>query len=156
MSNSVQPVWQAALPLQQQSVMWLALRGPDGIPKSHPCKDVQRAYRGSVLKAARFNRELYWGERADSFMSLNVFADDGAWKAAVDRFWDDVDALPLHFVMHLAHGAQVLGYKHPDPEFRHRWLEFYLRACTEFHLAPELEPALDDRLNDWGQVDWAD
>lgn len=152
---SCQPLWQAQLPLQQQSVLWAALRGPDGIPKGHPCKDVSRAYRGTVLVAARYARELRWGECADSFMSLDKFADADVWAGVVSSFWHEVDALPLHFVMHLIHGAQILGYKHPDSRFSERWLEFYEIGCNEFHLNPESEKEMDERLNDWGQAEWS-
>jgi hypothetical protein len=37
--------WMDDLPMQQQSVVVLATRGPDGVAKHHPCKDVVRAYR---------------------------------------------------------------------------------------------------------------
>lgn len=34
-SISVQPEWCLSLPIQQQSVLFLAARGPDGIKKRH-------------------------------------------------------------------------------------------------------------------------
>jgi hypothetical protein len=52
------------------------------------------------------------------------------------------------------HGAQILGYKHPDERFRERWLGFYLRAVEEFHLQPETETQMDTRLGDWNQEHW--
>lgn len=143
---SVQPEWCLSLPLQQQSVLLLAARGPDGIPKTHPCKDVQRAYRGTVLVAAARRRELHYGEKADSFMSLDGFATE--WSTIVRRFFEVVDELPHHFTLHLLHGAEILGYKHPDQRFRGRWLEFYKTGCTDMHLWPETEMELDNRLND--------
>jgi hypothetical protein len=76
---SVQPEWCRALPLQQQSVMLLAARGPDGVTKMHPCKGVVVAYRGCVLLAAKYGRELRFGERADSFMSLDAFCSAGSY-----------------------------------------------------------------------------
>lgn len=151
---SVQPAWMTELSLQQQSVLFLAARGPDGIAKAHPCKDVQRAYRGTVLLAGRYGRPLTWGEQGDSFMCLQQFADLDAWRSVLDRFFDAQDALPHHYLMHLMHGAQILGYKHPDERFRDRWASYYFRAVDDLHLFAENERDMDHRLGDWGQNEW--
>jgi hypothetical protein len=163
--RSVQPTWMVMLPLQQQSVLLLAARGPDGIGKSHPAKVVQRAYRATVLLAGRYGRPLEWGEKGDSFMCLEQFArndpkvgEDGwklpTWADAVDDFFREMDTLPHHFLMHLYHGAQILGYKHPDSRFANRWGSFYLRACDDLHLQHENERQMDARLWDWGRAEW--
>jgi len=156
MHKSVQPEWCTALPLQQQSVLLLAARGPDGIAKDHPCKEIQRAYRGTVFLAAKYGRLLKFGEKADSFMSLNVFADPDGWAAAVKAFFHTVDSLPHHFVMHLMHGAQILGYKHPDNRFAERWRQFYCMACEDMHLTEETEEEMDRRLSDWMRKLWSE
>ena len=153
---SIQPEWCRSLPIQQQSVLFLAGRGPDGIPKYHPCKAVQIAYRGSVFVAAKYGRCLEWGEKADSFMSLDVFANEVEWRRAVQQFFAHHDELPHHYIMHLMHGAQILGYKHPDNRFRGRWGQFYIDTCFEMHLMPESGPDMDRRLGDWGREYWGD
>jgi hypothetical protein len=66
--RSVQPPWCVELPLQQQSVLFLAGRGPDGLAKSHPCKAIHVAYRGTIFMAGKYGRMLEWGEKADSFL----------------------------------------------------------------------------------------
>ena len=152
MTLSVQPEWCRALPLQQQSVMLLAARGPDGVAKVHPCKGVVVAYRACVLVAAKYGRELRFGERADSFMSLGAFAED--WVVPVQDFMDHKDALPFHYVMHLLHGAEILSYKHPDGRYQARWEYFYKRLCSDMHLTPETEAEMDKRLSDWNQEHW--
>jgi hypothetical protein len=151
---SVQPEWCLALPIQQQSVLLLAARGPDGIAKAHPCKDIQRAYRGTVLIAAKYGRPLSWGEQADTFMSLGPISIDIRWGEILTRFFDHADDLPHHFLMHLIHGAQIVGYKHPDKRFRDRWLHFYHTAVSEFHLNCETEEQMDRRLGDWQRKHW--
>lgn len=151
---SVQPEWARRLPIQQQSVLFLAARGADGIPKFHPTKRVQRAYRASVFMAARYGRMLTIEDEGDSFMSLEDFEDNKAWVSACTSFFDNVDSLPHHFLLHLIHGAEILGYKHPDPMFRSYWMHFYDTACHHFHMNMETEAEMDARLNDWGQVDW--
>jgi len=154
MNGSVQPSWATALPLQQQSVLFLAGRGPDGVSKHHPCKPVHIAYRGCVFVAAKYNRLLEWGEKADSFMSLDVFADPLQWGAAVEAWFDHNGSLAHHYLLHFYHGAEILGYKHPDARFRDRWSEFYRRACEAMHVNPETEKQMDQRLGDWGREHW--
>lgn len=149
--GSLQPEWQTDLSIQMQSVLMLALRGPDGIPKSHPCKDVQRAYRGTVIIAAERGRLLAFGEEADSFMSMDLFADWSLWKKITNSFFNEVDQLPHHFTMHLLHGAEILGYKHPSQDYRDRWIHFYYEGCRDMHVRPETELRLNLRLDDWEQ-----
>lgn len=146
--TSVQPHWCRGLSIQQQSVLFLGARGPDGVGKHHECKNVVRAYRACVLIAAERKRELNWGERADSFMSLDRFAELRDWRNDVQAFLDTIDELPYHYVMHLVHGAQILAFHHPEQRFRIRWDEFYLLCCEHMHLNPETIEQMDDRLND--------
>lgn len=152
MSNagkSVQPKWCIELPLQQQSVLLLAARGPDGIGKYHPTKRVQRAYRACVLKGAYYGDVLpldYIGR--NSFMELVEFADLETWVKVVNTFFEYADDLQHHFLMHLIHGAEILAYKHPDVNYRTRWFDFYLAAVQDMHLTIETEAELDARLND--------
>jgi hypothetical protein len=152
--RSVQPEWCLALPIQQQSVLLLAARGPDGIAKAHPAKRIQRAYRACVLVAARYGRSLSWNEKADTFMCLLEFSDSAKWTHAVEQFFLHADDLPHHFFMHLIHGAEILGYKHPDPRFRERWIDFYRQAVKDFHLTAETEQEMDARLSDWNRAFW--
>lgn len=152
--KSVQPEWCTALPLQMQSVLFLAGRGPDGAIKHHPCKAIHVAYRGCVFLAGKYGRELRWGEKADSFMSLDGFADDEWWDSMVRCFFDSNGDLAHHYLLHFYHGAEILGYKHPDPRYRARWHGFYLRACEAMHINPETEAQMDERLGDWDRKHW--
>jgi hypothetical protein len=151
---SVQPEWCQFLPLQQQSVLLLAARGPDGIAKAHPCKRIQLAYRATVLKAAYYGREMRYWEKADTFMSLEEFSSDDLWQELIRDFFQHADSLPHHYYMHLIHGAEILGYKHPDERFRQRWSDFYFRCVKDSHLRPETESEMDERLSDWGRQAW--
>lgn len=151
---SVQPEWCRELTIQQQSVLFLAARGPDNISKSHPCKEVVRAYRGSVLVDAKLGVPCPWGHHLNSFVSMKLFAYEYNWGLVVDAYFEEVDGIPHHYHMHLMHGAEILGYKHPDVRYRQRWLDFYKRCCADMHVNPETEQQLDDRLNDWGREYW--
>jgi len=146
------PDWTEALPLQQQAVLVLALRGPDGFPKFYPaCKDILYYYRACVLKAAHFGRMLRDGEHCGSLMTLRGFSKDDLWQNCLNRFQEIEDELPIHFYTHLMHGAQVLAYKHPDLLTRSRWLSFYFQCCAYLHLPPEPETNMDERLADFGR-----
>lgn len=151
---SVQPLWMRALPLQQQSVLFLGARGPDGTAKFHPCKPVVIAYRATVFIAAKYGRSLNWGEKADTFMSLDIFADADRWDQAVATWFENNGSLPHHYLLHFYHGVEILGYKHPDVRFRDRWLGFYYKACDEMHVRQETEEQMDKRLADWERRFW--
>jgi hypothetical protein len=148
--ESVQPDWCRLLTFQQQSILFLASRGPDGIPKDHPVKDIQRALRGCVFKAAFRHRLLEYGEAADSFMSMDKFGSAEWFELIFDVFFKTCDQLPHHYLMHLIHAAEILGYKHPDSRFKTRWLAFYYKNCEALHMTPETEEQMDIRLNDFG------
>lgn len=157
MSNSVFQDWYADLSMQQQSVLVLACRGPDGVAKFAPCKEIVVRYRASVLKAAYLGRAMYIDEGDDTtFMSLLHFSDDMWWEGTVDLFFRNVDELPHHYYLHLLHGAEIIGYHHPHALFRRRWLNFYFDGCHDMHMNPETQAQMDNRLNDWGQQHWDD
>lgn len=147
--------WIFALPMQQQSVLVLALRGPDGIAKHHPAKRIIRHYRAAVLKAAYLGRPMRAGEGDDTtFMDLLGFDSDWAWELMLKDWFDYVDSIPHHYYLHLVHGAQIAGYKMPSKYFRDRWREFYYRACVDLHVNPETEAQMDKRLCDWNRAHW--
>lgn len=154
--RQVFPEWMTQLGMQQQSVLMLGARGPDGIAKIHPCKDVVRAYRGTVFKAAKYGRLLDWGEKADSFMSLDLLGNFSEWRQVVRNYFNVVDELPHHYHSHLLHGAQILGYKHPMMSFKAAWNFFYMTACDDAHMNAESEQEMDARLSDWDQQFWRD
>lgn len=145
---SVQPEWMKELPFQQQSVLFLASRGPDAVEKYHTCKEIQRAYRACVFIAAKHGkRMLEFGEDGDSFMSLRRFSTI-MWNEDIENFLSHIDSLPLHYVTHIMHGAEILAYKHPDERFKRKWLEFYIAICNYMHVTPETPLDMDMRLKD--------
>jgi hypothetical protein len=147
--------WLFDLTMQQQSVLVLGCRGPDGIAKFHPTKLIVARYRATVLKAAYLGRPMRVDEGDDTtFMTLIGLSDDAEWMAICKQFFDHVDEVPHHYYMHLMHGAEIAGYKHPHELFRRRWNGFYLRSCHDLHLNPETEPEMDSRLCDWSQRFW--
>lgn len=145
------PDWVETLPLQQQAVLVLALRGPDGFAKKHGSKPVLWFYRACVLKAAHKGRMLNHGDHVPTFMSM-LAADAGTWQEQLRAFRDVEDELPLHYYTHLMHAAQILAYKHPDLAIRKRWHDFYAQCCDYLHVPEETCNAMDARLADFGRA----
>ena len=155
MSNNVVLPWVSALTMQQQSVLLLALRDHDGNVKETPVKRILRAYRPSIIKAAKYGRELYPGEQGDRFMSLREIVAGWTWDHILQDFAEWYDSANVHYLRHLIYGAEVLGYKHPNAILRARWHKFYtfcITECMHFHIESEAE--MDARLCDWGKEFW--
>lgn len=145
--ESVLHDWVHTLPFQQQALLMTGMRGPDGHDKHCHAKAIVRFLRGAVLKPAgdwngTNNNDFMWGQY--KYLHVEIF------EQLSQAFFDDHDAYPHHFLMHLIHCAEVVGYKHPDNEVRSYWLEFYMAACDSFHMYPETMEQMDDRLNDFG------
>lgn len=147
--------WLFDLTMQQQSVLVLGCRGPDGIAKFHPTKTLVARYRATVLKAAYLGRAMRVDEGDDTtFMTMIDFSNDANWRRICREFFEHVDCLPHHYYMHLMHGAQIAGYKHPIQIYRERWARFYFECCHDLHLTPETDIEMDARLNDWDRHFW--
>lgn len=146
----VTPDWMDKLPLMQQAVVLMAIRGPDAFAKMHACKPILWYYRACVLKAAHKGRMLEMGEHVPSLMTLRGI-DESGWRNAVHDFFQVVDELPLHYFTHFMHGVQVLAYKHSDDDMKQRWLELYCKCCDYLHVPAEAENTMDHRLSDFGR-----
>ncbi len=90
--------WWLNLSMQQQSVLILAVRGPDTVRKFHPCKTIIRQYRATVLKAAYLGRPMALDEGDETtFMNLRNFSDNRIWAMNLAAYFDTVDEIPLHY-----------------------------------------------------------
>jgi hypothetical protein len=156
-ARSVLQDWVTRLPLMQQSVLLTAVRGPDGLPKYHPTKWLLRWYRRCILLSAMDQRVLAdplepGGGSFTGPSTIRTFSLPVLWQEVMDEVLDDylraVDEVPHHFQLHLLHAAEIVGYKHPDPEIRHWWFQAYVRLVRDMHLYPESEQQLDERLGD--------
>lgn len=160
LQESVLHEWVHELPFQMQALLLTAMRGPDENNKYNAAKAIIRYLRGTICKPAghwngKNNNDFMWGEydSPDMIKSYNghpVKSTTPLFSTHADAFWQDHDEYPHHFIMHLVHCAEVIGYKHPDCFVRKHWLNFYRDACKAFHMNPESEPQLENRLNDFG------
>lgn len=146
------PDWIDKLTLQQQTVLALALRGPDGFPKHHASKPVLYFLRACLLRQAHTGRMMKYTDSCPTFMSM-AGMDIDFWRRTLRDFQEVEDEMPLHYYTHLMHAAEVLAFKHPDPVIRNRWMTFYLQCCEYLHLVEETEEQMDLRLNDFGRID---
>lgn len=152
---AVTQTWTHDLPMMQQTVLLTAIRGPDGLPKYGGAKMLLRWFRRCVLLSAMDGRVLTTpcDQDGGSFTGPSCEENEtDCWgdmmQQHVHDYLRNVDALPHHFQMHFMHACEILGYKHPDGEIRHWWHALYLRLVNDFHLHPETEAELDDRLGD--------
>jgi hypothetical protein len=138
MSSIIQG-WVAQLGLRHQAVLLTAVRGCDTAPKGDPSKLLVRCFRAATLVP-------HCGDatRAQTFIQ-GVGEDE--LRRRFGAFRKDLDHYPHHYVMHLIHSIEILGYKHPDPSVRSVWSDFYRRLCRGLHLNPETEAQLDGRLD---------
>ena len=120
--------------MKQQTVVLSALRGCDGQSKNDISKNFVRKIRNTVLINA--------GEENSSFVKDVMTLDD------VREFAEDCDKYPIHFVMHLCHAVEIIGFKHPNIEVRCWFNEAYLTIIDALHVKPETEEDCDFRLRD--------
>ncbi len=133
MPNSVLKEWVFELPYRMQSVMMSALRGCDTARKDDASKYITRGLRGVLLNNADPTNTFIVGDGVPDAVHVKAF------------LWD-LDAYPLHFVMHTTHAAEIVGYKHPDDRMRIFWSQLYRDLVKALHLNPETEAQLDVRL----------
>jgi len=139
MTQSVLKSWTLDLGLRHQGVLLSAIRGCDTSPRHDKSKVFQRVYRSEILNS-------HTGDAAKS-KSFIMGADVPTTRKYAEEFLEDCDHYPLHYMMHMVHAAEILGYYHPDHERRDLWHSFYLQCRKKFHLSPETITDLNKRLN---------
>lgn len=177
MNGSALQPWVEQLSIMQQSVLLASIRAPDGMRKDHPVKVLMRWYRRCILRSAfeggilsdpfepgggsftgpftinhardMVRTEWYHTEAAEKLIKTHW--DQNPWDV-FDRsrltYLRYVDEMPHHFQLHFMHAAQIVGYKHDNPETAAWWLAFYLMIVNDAHLFPESEALMDQRLSD--------
>ena len=133
--RSVLQDWVMDLGLRHQGVLLSASRGCDSVPKEDPSKKLVR-----VLRGACFNS---YDPRPSSYIERVGFDELASRMSA---FLGSCDHHPQHFVAHLMHAAEIVGYHHPDGPTREIWRRFYEAICDGLHVNPETEEQLEDRL----------
>lgn len=136
-SGILQP-WVAELGLRHQGVLLTAVRGCDTVERHDPVKLVSRAYRGEILQTHCANPE-----DAKSFIEL---CDTATLIARLGKVASNHDHYPHHYIMHLIHASEIVGYC--GPNFRQApWRAFYFSMCSKLHANPETAEEMNRRLN---------
>lgn len=136
--KSILKEWVTGLGLRHQGVLLTAVRGCDTAPKNDPSKMLIRSLRAEILNA-------HCGDAAKARTFIESVSGDELMRR-FDAFRRSVDHYPHHYVMHVVHACEVIGYKAP-PERAGYWRGFYVILCNGLHLTPETEAELDHRLN---------
>jgi hypothetical protein len=152
--------WVHTISFMQQSVLLGIVRGPDNTPKYHPVKPILRWYRRCLLVSA-LDGEIITDPsdpRGGSFTGPSIPEGHeykyppGMWEVPMnqkmDEFMQTTDAMPVHFLTHMLHAVEIMGYKHGDDRIRQFWRTQYERLVAAWHLYPETEEQLDRRLGD--------
>lgn len=137
--KSILQDWVQELGLRYQGVLISAVRGPDIGAKHDAIKRLVRGLRADVL-----NAHVGDPKKAKSFIEP---IDDDDFVSITSRALLELDPLPMHYVMHLAHACEILGYLHPELEKNTLWLNAYHRICKKLHLNPEHLYELNRRLD---------
>lgn len=155
-----QQEWVLQIPYMQQSVLFAAVRAPDGMRKNHPVKVLLRWYRRCILLSAFDRRSLtdpfepgggsftgpFTLEHAAGIFGIANVRE--AWGQIREMYLAHVDEIPHHFQLHFMHAAQIVGVHHPDRAIRIWWDGFYLMIVNDAHLHPETPEEMNARLSD--------
>jgi hypothetical protein len=136
-SGILQP-WVAQLELRLQGVLLTVVRGCDTVPKEDPSKDLSRAIRGAML-------HTHVADATQSRSFIETCEPEELSRRIVEVIKSH-DQLPRHFIMHLIHAIEILGYKYPEDSQRKVWHQGYSLFCHYLHMNPETERQMDQRL----------
>jgi hypothetical protein len=132
--RSVLQPWVERLGLRHQGVLMACVRGCDSVPKEDPTKALARCFRATILRS--------FDPKPTSFIE---HVSEKELCHRMRAVLTNRDHYPIHFIMHLMHGSEIVGYKWPDPAAVF-WRVFYIKLTQCFHLNIETEDQLDARL----------
>lgn len=136
--RSVLQDWVTEIPLREQGTLLTAVRGCDLTPK-YPLDSPERRLVGAIRHA--------FMNPADP---REVDIEPGCFFRSEIPLDFKISALghyPQHWLSHVLHAVEVLGYRHPDPLRRHAWHELYRKMCHSFHLNIESFSQFVSRLS---------
>lgn len=139
MSKSILQDWVSGLGLRQQGVLVSGIRGCDTVMKDDPIKYLARLYRGAFMVP-------HCGDitKAASYMAIPKSLED--FHGVLNVVIKSHDHYPFHYLMHMIHGAQILGLYHPNMDQAIGWAGFYQTMCKKLHMNAETREELETRL----------
>lgn len=139
--KSVLQDWVMELPLREQGTLLTCVRGCDLTPKyplDSPARRLVSNLRWSFLNPAD-EREIDF--EPGSFFSAKLISLDQLKPSEFGH-------LPQHWISHIVHSAEVLGYRHPNPEIGEYWRAVYRKFVHAWHLTPESCEQMEKRLGE--------
>lgn len=133
--QSVLQGWVMELGLRHQGVICSVSRGCDTAPKDDASKLLVRAIRGLIFNS--------YDPNPSSFIDRPPI---GEIHDRCVAFLKDCDHYPQHYVSHLMHAVEIIGYHHPLHEIQSEFAAFYFSLCKGLHVHPERKKELDARL----------
>ena len=133
--NHVVKEWLAECSWKEQTVVLCALRGTDtsGSPE---LKAMTRWIRRVALHNAAPRKTFM---REEPFLRI---------KEAAETRPLIFDMLPVHFLGHLTHAFEVIGYRHPEKAVGEQAITAYYDLCEYLHVNPESGEQMALRLKD--------
>ena len=132
---SVVRPWMNHLPFKMQTVMLVALRGFDGVGKHDRSKPLIKALRMTLLQNANPNSGFM------EHMNLSL-------EQVFSFLEEESHSYPMHWLMHFAHAAEIIGYEHPQYGVRVWWSHVYHMVCDVLHVTAESKTQMWERLAD--------
>jgi len=127
------------LPLREQGTLLTVVRGCDLTPKfplDSPERKLVAWLRGSFMVPAD-PREV--DVENGSFMSHKF--PIGFKPSCVGHY-------PQHWVMHIVHAIEIIGYRHPITAWRVPAYNLYLEFCRSLHITAERYTEMIERLSE--------
>lgn len=146
MSKEAKPVsvlqeWVMRLPLREQGTLLTCVRGCDVTPK-YPLDSLERRIVGAIRYAFMVPADLREVDSEPGCFFLSKPPTVKEFKPSA------LGHYPLHWLTHLMHSAEVIGYRHPDEELRDMWLGIYFKLANSLHMNPETRAQMIARLGE--------
>lgn len=136
--RSVLQEWVMELPLRAQGTLLTGIRGCDLTPK-YPLDSFERRLVGAIRYAVMNPADP---REVDSEPGCFFISRVPHFKPSA------VGHYPQHWVSHVMHCAEVIGYCHPDERVREKWEQVYQTFVFSLHLEPETKDRMIERLTE--------
>lgn len=134
-TNSTIKEWVFDLPPKHQSVLMTATRGPDEF-RYPAVKELNRWIRDKLFIDA---------DPSNPFI-LKPGDRDMLDPAFLKDVTTELEYTKMHYFSHVLHALEIIGYMHPDMEFRVKAQKVYLHLVYELHLVAEDYLTFRERL----------
>lgn len=138
---SVLQDWVTELPLREQGTLLTAVRGCDLTPK-YPLNSLERRLVGFIRWAFMNPADPREVDKEPGCFFISTAPDLRAVKPSA------LGHYPWHWLSHVMHALEVIGYRHPDNRTRNDAHATYVKLVLSFHLTPESFEQFEARLSE--------